>query len=100
MPPETDSEEAMHPVLVGRLLAIEQELAQGRDRMGRIEDSIGANTEMTATIRDIVVAGKAGFKVLGWIGTVAKWIAAVGGAVVAVYAVVHAIKTGHPPPKP
>lgn len=99
MPPEND-EEAMHPVLVGRLIAIEKELAQGRDRMGRIEDSIVDNTEMTATIRDIVVAGKTGFKVLGWIGTAAKWIAAVGGAVVAVYAVVHAIKTGHPPPKP
>lgn len=88
----------MHPVIVGRLASIEAELLQGRGRMDRMETSMSANTEMTSEIRDVIVAAKVGLRVIGGIGTVAKWVAAIAGAVVAVYAALRAI--GHLPQIP
>lgn len=86
--------------LAARLAAIEARLDAGDQRMGRLETAQAENNTMTAEIRDLMAAGKAGFKVLGWIGAAARWIGALATAGVAIYGLIHLIKTGHPPPKP
>lgn len=78
-----------------RMQAIEDRL---RD-FEKIQEDLGvelkANTAVTAELRDIMAAARLGFKVIGWIGTLAKWAVALA---VPVYALIHTIKTGGPPP--
>ena len=57
---------------------------------------VAANTTITneilATIedvREILNAARGAFKVLNWLGIVAKWVAAIAGAVAAVWALWH-----------
>ena len=87
-----------------RFKAIEDRLAEGSDRMGRIEKaqteisaSLNSNTDMTSDIKGAIEAAKAGFKVLGWIGGVFKWLGAIAGGVAAIWALVYAMTHGGKP---
>lgn len=86
--------------LAARLEGIDARLDAGDQRMGRIETAQAENNTMTAEIRDLITATKAGFKVLGQIGAVARWVGWIAGAATAVLGFLHLLKTGHPPPKP
>jgi uncharacterized protein (DUF697 family) len=57
------------------------------------------NTELTQEIRDVMVAAKVGFKVLGGIATVIKWVGMVAGAAVAIYSAVYIALHGGTPPR-
>lgn len=77
------------PVTYRELEHIEERLEKGAERMRRIEESLTAqkreldrNTELTqaiqtdtADIRELLAAARVGFKVLGGLGTLAKWAA-------------------------
>lgn len=73
----------------GQLDAIKVRLDKGDVRMDRMESSITENTSLTKEIKDLMEIGRAGFKVLGWIGIAAKWIAAIAAAGASVYALFH-----------
>lgn len=84
-----------------RLDAIEDELRQGRERMGRIEASVAENTALTREgtavtqeVRELMELGKAGFKVLGWLGAGAKWLGVIATAGVALYSAFYAATHG------
>lgn len=72
------------------------------DGLAEMRSELKSNTETTVEVRELLAVGKGGLRVLGWFGAFAKWVAGIAGAVLAVYAVVHAFKTGTPvpPPKP
>lgn len=74
--------------------AIERRLDRSDARMVSIEQSLDENTQVTTEVRDFLTAMRAGFRVLGWLGTGAKWIAAMAGAVAAVVGAFYAIKGG------
>lgn len=80
------------------LANIRSRLEEGTVRMDRMEAEIKANTDLTREMRDLMEVGRAGFKVLGWVGHAAKWVAGVGAAVTAIYAAWHAIVNGGPRP--
>lgn len=63
--------------------------AESSRRMGLMETSIEENTTMTSELLDIFKAVKGGFKVLGWLGAAAKWVAGIAGAIAGVYAAWH-----------
>jgi len=65
--------------------------ADGSDRMTRIESKIDANSADTSEVLDILRLGKSFFRILGILGDVVKWGAAVAAPIVALY---YAIKTG------
>lgn len=104
-----DRRQAPDPV-VGRRIAIKPEcgrqencghlddiydrLEAGDKRMTHIEDNIKTNTEATLEMRDILVAAKGAFKVLGWLGVAFKWIGAIATAVTAIYVMGYAITHG------
>lgn len=54
-------------------------------RMDTLEKAIALNTEATVEARDILVAAKGAFKVLGWLGVIAKWVGGIASACVAIY---------------
>lgn len=63
-------------------------------RLAIVEKSLIENTEITAEIRDIMSTAKTGFRVLGWIGIAAKWLATMSLAISSVYGVWYAITHG------
>lgn len=82
---------------------VANELLLGGQRMDAMQADIQTNTELTGTLNDgmsellgILNAGKGGLKVLGWIGTVAKWLGGIAAAAVALYGLWQ-IMTGLPP---
>lgn len=77
--------------------AIERRLDVSDARMVAIEQSLKDNTDVTKEVRDFLTAMRGGFKVLGWLGTGAKWIGYVAGAVAAVAGAIYTIKTGGRP---
>jgi hypothetical protein len=72
-----------------RLLAIEQRLDRGAVRMTAMQQEIADNTEVTKEVRDILQTFRTGFKVAGWIGTGAKWVASISAAVAGLWALFH-----------
>ena len=66
----------------------------GSERMKRLEDKIDGNSADTKEVLDILHAGKGFFKVVGWIGNVVKWAAAIGAPLVAFW---FALKHGGKP---
>lgn len=89
------------PTTEDRLAAIEDRLERGSERMDLLDAELDRNTELTQEIRDIMAAARVGFKVLGGLGTVAKWIGTIAGAGVALYSLWYAITHGGAtPPKP
>lgn len=87
---------------------MEERHAELSDRMDRLEEKmtgfeqqIAENTAITQDIKtdtgeflEVFQSMKSGFKVLGWIGDGAKWIASIGAAVIGLY---YAIKMGPRP---
>lgn len=76
------------------------ERRQGMDglvrRVDALEGKLDANTEMTRRIEERTAgvvemfdAMKGGFKVLGILGQIGKWVAYIAGAVTAVWAALH-----------
>jgi hypothetical protein len=70
-----------------------ERLREGSARMDCLETGLGANTALTQKISEdttdlveMFKALKGGLKVLGWFGTVAKWIGGIAVAVASVYA--------------
>lgn len=70
-------------------------------RMTTVEKSVDKNTEITTGIAgntsellDLFKSVKGGFKVMGWLGSFAKWVAAILAAFAAIYAFVQNLK-GH-----
>lgn len=72
-------------------------------RMSDVEKGVQDNTKITtgvandtAEMLDIVKSVKGGFKVMGWLGTFAKWVAGIVAAFAAIYAFVQNIRGPHP----
>jgi hypothetical protein len=79
-----------------RLSAIEERLQRGSERMGVIERDLGANTAVTREIRDILELGRSGLRILGHLGTLARWVSYIAGAIGAVFGAAHAVRNGVP----
>lgn len=62
------------------------------DRMKAIEDELRENTTVTREVKELMEIGRSGFKVLGWIGVLAKWISAIAGAALALWGLWHGVK--------
>jgi TolA-binding protein len=75
---------------------IEERFRQLELRVNRLERGLHVNTVMTAEtgkntkqILEIFQTVSGGLKILGWLGVVAKWLAAILAAITAVYALIH-----------
>lgn len=75
--------------VIRRFESIEDRLDKGSERMKAIELELRDNTTTTREVRDLLEIGRSGFKVLGWMGVLAKWIAAVAGAAAAIWGLLH-----------
>lgn len=89
-----------------QIVAINKRLDAGSQRMKNMQIEIAgntlelaANTEITTEIRDLMIAAKVGFRLMGWIGIAAAWIGKLALAGSAVAAFIYAIKHGGPPSK-
>lgn len=69
----------------------EARFTAGTERMLRLERKIDGNSADTREVLDILHAGKGFFKVVGWIGNMVKWAAAIGAPLIAFY---YALKHG------
>ncbi len=63
-------------------------------RMTAIEQTLGRNTDMTSELLDVISAVRGGFKVLGWLGTGAKWIGGIAAAATAIWVLIYMITHG------
>ena len=68
-------------------------------RMTSVERGVQENTKLTsgiaegtAELLDLFKSVKGGFKVMGWLGTFAKWLAGIAAAFAAIYAYVQNLK--------
>lgn len=102
MPDQADNEERSTSE---RLKSIEASLVAGEKRMDLFERGLSENTAATLTtnaitsdIRDILIAAKVGLKVIGAIGTIAKWVAILVSACAAIYSAIYAMTHGGIPP--
>ena len=58
------------------------------------------NNDLTQEIRDVIVAGRTGLKVLGSVGTAVKWVASVAAAIVTIWGLIWLLlHPGAIPPK-
>ncbi|WP_457321643.1 hypothetical protein [Roseateles sp. P5_E11] len=80
----------------GRLEGIE-------NRVSTIEKAVSENTRATLEgnrdareILELFQAVRGGFKVLGWLGTAAKWVAGVAAAVSALWVLFHQVNGPKP----
>lgn len=87
--------------------SIEARLNDGHERMDRFEQALEENTRMTregnellAEIRDVVVSGKALFRVGAWLGRAVKWAGAVAMGVLGIWYAWKAMYGGQPPMGP
>ena len=104
----TDFGEIIFMDIQQELDAIRLQLLAGKERMDSfhqlIEDNRAAheanakaleeNTALTKEIKEILEFGKTFFTMMRYIGVAAKWIAAIGTAIAAIYALFHL----NPPP--
>lgn len=81
-----------------RLQDVSKCLQVGEARMGSIESELRANSDTTTEVRDILTTAKAGFKVLGGIGTLARWVGYLAAAAASVYGLWHMVAHGGKPP--
>lgn len=88
------------------LRAIEARLGAGTQRMDALEAAMRANTAMTAgneallkEVLDIMTTAKAGFRALGWLGAVVRWVGGLAAAGAALWALYQSIRNGTPPPQ-
>lgn len=93
-----DSDKPLPLTIEQRLEAIEERLDKGSERMKLMDNAIAENTEVTKAVHELMIAGKVGFKVAGWIGVIAGWIGKIALAVSAVWGVVYMATHGGQPP--
>jgi hypothetical protein len=67
--------------LGGKVVSIEERLASGDERMGKIEKDLAENTAATREVLEIISVGRSFFVVLGHIGNGVKYVAALGAAI-------------------
>lgn len=70
---------------------IRNRLDSGDRRMTRIEEQIAENTDLTKDIRDALVFGRVGTRII-------KWSGAIAGACLSMYGVFYALTHGGKPP--
>lgn len=80
---------------------LSEDLSELQARMLAVERSLSRNNQITAGIStdtaallEIFQSVKGGFKVMGWLGVVAKWVAAMVAAIVGTYALIQSAR-GH-----
>jgi hypothetical protein len=95
--PGRDRRNDLHSQNLRRFAEIEAQMAKGAERMEAIERELRDNTQVTREVRELMVLGRNGFKVLGWFGIAAKWVGSLAAAVAAVWALVYAALHGKPP---
>jgi len=81
-----------------RLQEVSQCLQLGEARMGNIETELRANSATTVEVREILSTAKAGFKVLGGIGTLVRWAGYLAAAGATIYTAWHMLTHGGKPP--
>jgi hypothetical protein len=96
LPPMDPTVEAKHIVAMHEevIKAVLAKLEAGDTRMDQMEAKVDKVAEDTGLLLEILDALKGGFKVIGWLGTFAKWVGGIIGAIVAVWGFVRAIKGG------
>ncbi len=98
------------PLTEDRLVAIEQRLKQGTERIDALTRDVHENTRvtqevhaLTQEIRDLFEMGKTGMRVLNWIGRavtrIVRWVGWMAGAGLAIWAALYALFHGGMPPK-
>lgn len=97
--------EAGHKVLVDQLAEVAVQMREvrqclqvGEDRMGSMEAELRANSATTTEVREILTTAKAGFRVLGGIGTLVRWAGYLSAAGATIYTAWHMITHGGKPP--
>lgn len=85
--------------LAAVVMKIEERLDEGSKRMNSFETSMKMNNEMTGEIHAMFVAGKGGLKVLGWLGSIVRWLGMIAMAALAIYTAAYALLHGGAPPK-
>ena len=98
--------------IAARLRAIDERLDRGAEKMDQQSEALAnltselkRNSETTDEVRQLLDLGRSGLKVLGWLGSGAKFLGALVGtfatAALAVYGLFYAITHGgQMPPKP
>lgn len=100
--------DAIEAAIGQRIAPINDRLDRGAQKMDELASSIGqiqveltANTATTHEVRELLDVGKSGLKVLGWLGSGAKWTGGLAAAGLAIYSFFYAvIHGGQMPPKP
>lgn len=90
--------DARHHQYDARLAAIEERLDRGAQRFDALQESVDRNTAVTHEIRDLLELGRAGLRLLGYLGTAVVWLGKVAAAVVLIGGSVYALLTGARPP--
>ena len=85
--------------LAAVVMKIEERLDEGSKRMNTFEKAMQVNNEMTGEIHAMFSAGKSGLKVLGWLGSIVKWIGMIAAAALAIYTAAYAVLHGGVTPK-
>lgn len=85
--------------LLAELSRIEGRLNRGAERMDQMQGELSRNTEVTTEVRDLLQMARAGLRVLGAVGTAARWLGGLAGAAAAIWALWQAMRHGAPPPK-
>jgi hypothetical protein len=83
----------MADLAIGQQEAVKQR-QQFADRMTTIETKLADTQSVTHEVRDLLTAFKGGFKVLGWLGTGAKWVGGIATACVAIYTIGYMLTHG------
>lgn len=94
------------PTVPGELSAIHDRLNAGDKRMEAIESQLVENTrltientEITKDIKEVLDAARLGFKVIGGLGSLAKWTGSIAAALAAIWGFVYLLTHGGVPPK-
>lgn len=98
--PDASMREMLHDA-VDTSADVNRRMGALEGRMTAVEQGVKENTVLTSGIAegttellDLFKSVKGGFKVMGWLGNFAKWVAGIAAAFAAVYAYVQSIR-GH-----
>lgn len=83
----------------GQTVANGKRIVQIETVQAAMLESLRLNNELTADIKDLLTAARVGFRVLGGLGTAAKWVGALAGAGMAIYMALYTLTHGGAPPK-
>lgn len=85
--------------LAAKIAAIEERLRSGDDRMASIQAELASNTSVTREIREVMIAARVGFRVLGGLGLAAKWLGMLITGALAIWGAWQTFRNGIPPGK-